>query len=102
MAARTPLIAGNWKMYGRNADLGEIAALAEAIGPAAGRIEALICPPAVYVAPAAWQARGKGVVIGAQDCSAASADAARTGEGSAAMLADAGARYVIVGHSERR
>lgn len=102
MAARTPLIAGNWKMYGRNADLGEIAALSEAISAAADKVEALICPPAVYVAPAAWQARGKNVVIGAQDCSPASADAARTGEISAAMLADSGARYVIVGHSERR
>jgi triosephosphate isomerase len=102
MAARTPLIAGNWKMYGRNADLGAIAALAEAIAPAAGKVEALICPPAVYVAPAAWQARGKPVAIGAQDCSVAGSDAARTGEVSAAMLADAGARYVIAGHSERR
>ncbi len=102
MAARTPLIAGNWKMYGRNADLGEIAALAEAIAPAAGKVEALICPPAVYVAPAAWQARGKPVAIGAQDCSVTGSDAARTGEVSAAMLADAGARYVIAGHSERR
>lgn len=102
MAARMPLIAGNWKMYGRNADLAEIAALSEAISAAAGKVDAVICPPAVYVAPAAWQARGKTVVIGAQDCSPASADAARTGEISAAMLADAGARYVIVGHSERR
>jgi triosephosphate isomerase len=102
MAARKPLIAGNWKMYGRAADLGEIAALSERIGPAARGIDALICPPAAYVAQAAAQARGKGVLIGAQDCSAHAEDAARTGEVSAAMLADAGAQYVIVGHSERR
>lgn len=102
MAARKPLIAGNWKMYGRAADLGEIAALADAIGTAGSQIEALICPPANYVAQAAWQARGKTVQIGAQDCSAHGADAARTGEISAAMLADVGARYIIVGHSERR
>jgi triosephosphate isomerase (TIM) len=102
MAARKPLIAGNWKMYGRAADLGEIAALAEAIGPAAAAIEALICPPAAYIPQAAWQARGKPILIGAQDCSAHAEDAARTGEISAAMLADVGARYVIVGHSERR
>jgi triosephosphate isomerase len=44
----------------------------------------------------------KGVLIGAQDCSAAGDDSARTGEISAAMLADAGASYIIVGHSERR
>ena len=102
MAARKPLIAGNWKMFGRMVDLGEIAALDQAIGAASVKVDALICPPAVFIAPAAWQARGKGVLIGAQDCSGVSADAARTGEMSAEMLADAGAKYVIVGHSERR
>lgn len=102
MAARKPLIAGNWKMYGRMADLGEIAALSQAIQPASGKVDALICPPAAYIAPAAFQAKGKGVLIGAQDCSIASDDAARTGEISAAMLADAGASYIICGHSERR
>jgi triosephosphate isomerase len=102
MAARKPLIAGNWKMYGRAADLGEIAALSAQIGQAASKLDALICPPAAYIQTAAAQARGKGVLIGAQDCSVAGEDAARTGELSAAMLADAGAGHVIVGHSERR
>lgn len=102
MAARKPLIAGNWKMYGRAADLAEVAALAERIGAASGAIDTLICPPAPYVAQAFWQAKDKGIVIGAQDCSAVSEDSARTGEFSAAMLADAGARYVLAGHSERR
>lgn len=102
MAARKPLIAGNWKMYGRASDLGEIAALAERIGAVAAKLDALICPPAAYVQSAAWHARGKGVLVGAQDCSAVAEDGARTGEISAAMLADAGAKYVIVGHSERR
>jgi triosephosphate isomerase (TIM) len=102
LAARKPLIAGNWKMYGRSASLAELTALDEAIGPAGQLLDVLICPPAVYVPVAAYQARGKGVVIGAQDCSTNADDAARTGEVSAAMIADAGARYVIVGHSERR
>jgi len=102
MAARKPIIAGNWKMYGRAADLGEIAALSERIGAASRAIDALICPPAVYVAAAAAEARGTGVLIGAEDCSETALDAARTGEVSAAMLADVGASYVIVGHSERR
>jgi triosephosphate isomerase len=101
MAARTPLIAGNWKMYGRRADLGEITALGQAIAEVRA-VEALICPPAPFIQHAAWVARETRIVIGAQDCSAVGADAARTGEVSAAMLADAGARYVIVGHSERR
>jgi triosephosphate isomerase len=100
--ARKPLIAGNWKMYGRHASLAEIAALDAAIGPAGQRLDILICPPAAYVHPAALGARGTSILIGAQDCSAVGEDSARTGEVSAAMLADAGARYVIVGHSERR
>lgn len=102
MAARKPLIAGNWKMYGRAADLGQIAALAEAIGGVADKVDALICPPAPYIPQSAWGARGKPILIGAQDCSAVGTDSARTGEFSAAMLADVGAKYVIVGHSERR
>lgn len=102
MAARKPLIAGNWKMYGRQASLSQIDALWRSIEHTAGRVDALICPPALYVAQALWAARDTGVAIGAQDCSPAAGDGARTGEVSAAMLADAGARYVIVGHSERR
>ena len=102
MAARTPLIAGNWKMYGRRADLGEIAALGARLSAAKGPIEALICPPSPYLAAAVAAAHGSALAIGAQDCSSVAADAARTGEVNAAMLAEQGARYVIVGHSERR
>lgn len=102
MAARTPLIAGNWKMYGRRADLAEIAKLGAALAGVQGRVEALICPPAPYIAAAVEAARGAALAIGGQDCSSVGADAARTGEVNAAMLADQGARYVIVGHSERR
>lgn len=102
MAALKPLIAGNWKMFGRQADLGELPALAERIGPAAAKLDVLVCPPAPMVPVAAWRARELGIVIGAQDCSGVAGDSARTGDVSAAMLADAGARYVIVGHSERR
>ena len=99
---RRALIAGNWKMFGRRADLGEIEALRASLGAAGGALDVLICPPAAYVAMAAWAARNGPILIGAQDCSGVGADSARTGEVSAAMLADAGAGYVIVGHSERR
>jgi len=102
MAARKPLIAGNWKMYGRAESLAEIKALWDAVEPVSGKIDALICPPALFVPQALWAARGIGVAIGAQDCSAVAEDAARTGEISAAMIASVGAKYVIVGHSERR
>lgn len=102
MAAQKPLIAGNWKMHGRRADLTEISELAAKLGPAAKRAEVLICPPSVYLDAALARAQGSALVIGAQDCSPVADDAARTGEISAAMLADSGAAYVIVGHSERR
>lgn len=102
MGSRKPLIAGNWKMFGRMADLAELGALAETIGTAADRMDVILCPPAIYIPPAAWQTRDKPLQIGAQDCSATAADSARTGEISAAMIADAGAKYIIVGHSERR
>jgi len=101
MAALKPLIAGNWKMFGRQADLAELPKLAEKVAGAAG-LDVLVCPPAPMVAVAAWRAKDTPIQIGAQDCSTVAADSARTGDVSAAMLADAGARYVIVGHSERR
>jgi len=100
--ARKPLIAGNWKMYGRAAGIAELGVLDAAVGRAGDRIDVLICPPVVYLQAAAAQARGTRVLVGGEDCSAVADDSARTGEVSAAMLADVGARYVIVGHSERR
>lgn len=102
MAARKPLIAGNWKMHGRRADLEEIPALIAEAGSALGRVDVLICPPSVYIQAARAKIGAATVLVGAQDCSPVAGDAARTGEVSAGMLADAGAAYVIVGHSERR
>ncbi|WP_347313189.1 triose-phosphate isomerase [Defluviimonas sp. SAOS-178_SWC] len=96
---RRKLAAGNWKMNGTTANLAEIEALAAA--HPAPRCDVLICPPATLVAQMAWKA-GKGpVAVGGQDCHP-EVSGAHTGDVSAAMLADAGARYVIVGHSERR
>jgi len=89
------LIAGNWKMHGLAAQLGEIAAIRDR---GAANADILICPPATLISKAA--ALG-GIAIGAQDCRAESFGAF-TGDISAEMLADAGAVAVIVGHSERR
>lgn len=99
-AKPTPLVAGNWKMNGLAAALDELAAIAAG---AAGRpsVELAICPPATLVAAAVQRAAGTPLAIGGQDCHAA-ASGAHTGDVSAEMLRDAGARYVIVGHSERR
>ncbi|MDE2363861.1 MAG: triose-phosphate isomerase [Hyphomicrobiales bacterium] len=102
MTAPRPLVAGNWKMNGLKAALGELKAIRDAVGSGgAGRAEAAICPPFTLVAAAAEAARGASLGIGAQDCHA-NASGAHTGDISAQMLADAGAAYVIVGHSERR
>ncbi len=94
---RRKLAAGNWKMNGTGAALAELAALAESHSAPAADI--LICPPATLLSRAAEAARG--IAIGGQDCHA-KASGAHTGDLSAAMLKDAGASAVILGHSERR
>lgn len=93
---RIKLAAGNWKMNGVQASLAEISALSSyAKGPS----EVAICPPATLVAAAVGVAGD--VAIGGQDCHAKTSGA-HTGDISAEMLKDAGATYVITGHSERR
>lgn len=96
-----PLIAGNWKMNGTGPALDEALALAAALKdePAAARVA--LCPPATLIERLARAVEGSAVEVGGQDCHA-QASGAFTGDVSAAMLADAGARLVILGHSERR
>lgn len=96
---RRKLAAGNWKMNGLASALAEaeaIAASATADGP-----EVLLCPPATLLAPMAAVAQGSALRVGGQYCHP-KASGAHTGHVSADMLHDAGASYVIVGHSERR
>jgi triosephosphate isomerase len=97
---RRRIVAGNWKLHGSRAFTRELAAGVAAGRPADGGVEVVLMPPYPYIAEAA-AAAGEGIAVGAQDVSE-HADGARTGEVSAAMLADIGARYVLVGHSERR
>ncbi|WP_081875401.1 triose-phosphate isomerase [Tepidicaulis marinus] len=102
--ARPPkaLVAGNWKMNGLKASRREVAALAKKLA-GAGRVpcEVLICPPATLIASLADTAKGSAVKIGAQDCHAKESGA-HTGDISAEMVKDAGGKFIIVGHSERR
>jgi len=96
-----PLIAGNWKMNGTLKALTELDAIAQAAGGLAGQgKDLLICPPATMVSASAGLLRDK-VAVGGQDCHWETSGA-HTGDIAAEMLADVGARYVIVGHSERR
>ena len=92
------LIAGNWKMNGLFAQLDDIAAITEAVA-AYPAVDTALCVPALLIRPAAG--RFADMAIGGQDCHM-SVSGAHTGCISAEMLADAGARLTIVGHSERR
>jgi triosephosphate isomerase (TIM) len=97
-----PLIAGNWKMNGLKSSLAEFEAMLAGATDVAAKADLLVCPPATLVAGFAERARGsKTLSVGAQDCHA-KPSGAHTGDLSAEMLADAGARAIIVGHSERR
>ncbi len=97
-----PLIAGNWKMNGLAASMGEFEAMLAGAAAVAAKADLLVCPPATLVAAFAARARGtRAFAVGAQDCHPKAAGA-HTGDISAEMLADAGARAIIVGHSERR
>jgi len=95
---RMKLIAGNWKMNGLQASAAQVDALLAA--PRVG-VQLLICPPATLIARFAARLAASGIAVGGQDCHPQDAGA-HTGDISATMLADAGASYVIVGHSERR
>jgi triosephosphate isomerase len=95
-----PLVAGNWKMNGLAADLGELAKLKALLATEPPPCEVLVCPPATLIAQAAWHVKGA-FALGGQDCHVRPGGA-YTGDISAEMLKDAGASHVIVGHSERR
>jgi triosephosphate isomerase len=98
MHLRRKLVAGNWKMNGSLAQLAELARIAAAARESSG-VDVAICPPFTLISAAA--ARAGGLLVGAQDCHAKDSGA-HTGNISPAMLTEAGARLVIVGHSERR
>ncbi len=99
MTAPVPLIAGNWKMNGLAASLAEARAVADGAKDAKGRVA--ICPPAVLIHRMSEALAGTSVIVGGQDAHAEDSGAF-TGDVSAEMLADAGAKMVILGHSERR
>jgi triosephosphate isomerase len=98
---RRPLVAGNWKMNGLKASAGELSKIMAGAGDLWTKADLMICPPATLVMTFAHVALGSKIEIGGQDCHA-EASGAFTGDISAEMLADLGAKAVIVGHSERR
>src|SRR3954469_16883717 len=111
-SGRRPLVAGNWKMNGTRASIQVVEAIRDRLSPdLAARIDVLICPPATLIGSCVAAAarsplplRGPNPpppAIGGQNLHARPSGAF-TGSISAEMLADLGAKYVIVGHSERR
>lgn len=98
--ARRKIIAGNWKM---NKTPSEAKALVELLAPLVkdADAEVVYCVPAIDIVPVAEAIKGSNVQLGAENISDQDAGAF-TGEISADMLLDAGVKYVIIGHSERR
>ena len=94
---RNRIVAGNWKLNGSR---GFAAELLPEIAPAEG-VDVVVLPPPTLLAGLVAAHGGRGIGFGGQDVSE-HAEGAFTGEVSAAMLADAGASYALVGHSERR
>ncbi|HNF99361.1 MAG TPA: triose-phosphate isomerase, partial [Pseudomonadota bacterium] len=102
--SRSALIVGNWKMYKTVAEGLELAtAVKNAVAPTVrGReVAVAIAPPFPSLYPIGKRLEGSTVALAAQDCFWEN-QGAFTGEVSAAMLADVGCKFVIIGHSERR
>lgn len=101
-AGMKALVAGNWKMNGTRSSLDVLRAITKDFTTVAGEgVEGLVCVPATLLSRASEALQPSDVHAGGQDCHA-SPEGAHTGDISAEMLADCGAKYVIVGHSERR
>ena len=97
---RRRIVAGNWKLHGSRAFATELAGGVAGQLPIPG-VEVVLLPPLPYLGDLIEDFEGGGIAFGAQDVSA-NEKGAYTGEVSAAMLVDVGARYGLCGHSERR
>ena len=101
MATRTPLIAGNWKMYKTNAEAVETAGRLVELVADTSDVDIMIAPVFTAIDPVSKVVKGSRVGLGAQNLHWEK-EGAYTGEISADMLVSAGCQYVIIGHSERR
>lgn len=101
MTTRIPLLAGNWKMFKTIPEaLDLVNGLKKNCAGVSGR-EILVCPPFTAIAPVAGALKGSNISVGGQNLYWES-KGAFTGEIAPGMLVDAGCKYVIIGHSERR
>lgn len=98
---RRPLVAGNWKMHGTRASVTELIKSLRMLDLPMG-VDVAVMPPFLYLVQASAELSDVAIAVGAQDCAVEPGQAALTGEVAASQLLDAGCRYVLVGHSERR
>lgn len=99
---RKPVIAGNWKMYKTLSESVDTALALKPLVANANHCEVVIAPVFTALKTVSDRLEGSNVKVSAQDCSSEKEEGAHTGEVAAFMLRDVGAKYVIVGHSERR
>jgi len=99
---RKPIIAGNWKMYKTIPEAVEFVRAFKPLVVAATHCEVVIAPAFTAIKLVSDRLEGSNVEVAAQDIAAESGPGAYTGEVSASMIKDAGARWTLVGHSERR
>lgn len=98
---RKPLVMGNWKLNGTKESVATLIKGIEAAADAATNVEVAVCPPAIFIEQVANLVANNSIEFGAQDVST-HVDGAYTGETSAVMVKEFGAKYSLVGHSERR
>ncbi|PKF61088.1 triose-phosphate isomerase [Psychromonas sp. psych-6C06] len=98
---RTPLVMGNWKLNGTKESVSTLIKGLEAAADAATNVEVAVCPPAIFIEQVATLTANNSIEFGAQDVST-NVSGAFTGETSPVMVKEFGAKYSLVGHSERR
>lgn len=101
MAARKPLVMGNWKLNGSKAFTKELIEGLKAELAGVNGCDVAIAPPVMYLAEAEAALAGSQIALGSQNVDV-NVQGAFTGDISTAMLKDFGAKYIIIGHSERR
>src|SRR5687767_3417767 len=99
---RKPVIAGNWKMYKTVGESVEMVLALKPLVANANHCEVVVAPVFTSIKTVVDRLEGSNIHVAGQDCATEVEEGAHTGEVAAFMLRDAGARYVIVGHSERR
>mgnify|MGYP000228686212 CR=1 FL=1 len=98
---RRPMVAGNWKMHGTRASVAElIDGLRGLVLP--NDVDVAVFPPQLFIDRVINGLQGAAISVGAQDAAVESGQGALTGEISSSQLVDAGCKFVLVGHSERR